>query len=213
MSDTPQNKLATRFDVAVDFVIRHEGGWSEDAADRGGPTRWGISQRAFPDVDLEHLDRDGAVRIYREHYWDRMRCGEMPPPLDLVLMDSAVNCGRRRTTLWLQEYCNHLGGSAASPFPGRGPGRGQAGGSGRTHDKPARPGGRDPLKLDGIMGPVTARAVLFCPVERLVPLMLYRRQLHYLNLRRRYPQYLAGWLGRTTDLLLAIGSERGAGGE
>jgi len=165
----------TRSQLAIDFVLRHEGGWSEDAADRGGPTRWGISQRAFPDVDLEALDRDGAVRIYREHYWERMRCDEMPPPLDIVLMDSAVNCGRRRTTRWLQEYCNHLVCE------------------------------REPLKVDGVLGPVTARAVMFCPTHRLVALMIYRRQLHYLGLRRRYPQFFAGWIGRTTDLLCAVG--------
>lgn len=84
-----------RFKYCVDVVIALEGGdvLVDDPHDPGGATRYGISQRAHPDVDVRALTREQAEDIYRRHYWDRLRCGELPPPMDLAVFDAGVNQG------------------------------------------------------------------------------------------------------------------------
>ena len=75
------------------FVFRWEGEWSDDPADPGDRTRWGISSRAHPGIDLDTLTREGAIALYREWYWDLAHCESMPWPLSLALFDGAVNHG------------------------------------------------------------------------------------------------------------------------
>lgn len=79
------------FEWAMRFILEHEGDYVDDDQDPGGETNFGISQRYHPDVDVESLDRIGAIRIYRERYWDKYRCGEMHPAMGLSLMDAVVN--------------------------------------------------------------------------------------------------------------------------
>lgn len=94
-----------RFEPCVAVIIALEGGdrLVDDPADPGGVTRWGISQRAHPDVDVRALTREQAQQIYRRAYWDPMRCDELPPPLDLAVFDAAVNQGRAAAARMLQE--------------------------------------------------------------------------------------------------------------
>lgn len=83
----------TGFDKAIDFVLSHEGGYSNDPNDPGGETRWGISKRSHPELDIANLTREQAVLLYKTDYWDKCRCGEMPFPIALLVMDSSVNQG------------------------------------------------------------------------------------------------------------------------
>jgi lysozyme family protein len=57
------------FDQAVEFVLGHEGGYSNDPNDPGGETNFGISKRSYPDVDIKNLTREGAKEIYRRDFW------------------------------------------------------------------------------------------------------------------------------------------------
>ena len=61
----------TDFDRAFEKTLRFEGGGElvDDPNDAGGPTRWGISQRAYPDLDIKNLTKEGAKEIYRKDYW------------------------------------------------------------------------------------------------------------------------------------------------
>src|SRR5262245_58371277 len=58
------------FKDAIRVVLKHEGGYSNDPADAGGETNFGISKRAHPDVDVKNLTRGEAEKIYKRHYWD-----------------------------------------------------------------------------------------------------------------------------------------------
>lgn len=83
------------FARAVAFVIEHEihdaTGWTPlDLDDLGGRTRWGLSARANPDVDLAILNRLGAEAIYRERYWRPLRGDALPEALGLAMLDYAV---------------------------------------------------------------------------------------------------------------------------
>ena len=55
------------FEPAVEKTLRWEGGKTTDT---GGFTNFGISQKAYPGLDIEHLTRDGAKAIYRRDYWE-----------------------------------------------------------------------------------------------------------------------------------------------
>ena len=87
-------------DLAIDFVLEWEGGYVEDT---GGPTKFGISQKAHPDIDVVNLSREEAIKIYIEHYWEPLGCDDLPYPLDIVHFDTGVNLGHRRAMVILSE--------------------------------------------------------------------------------------------------------------
>lgn len=92
------------FDRYFDWLLGWEGTKYENVpGDRGGPTKFGIDQRSHPAVNIRGLTRDQAKGIYREDYWAPIRGPELPWPLDVVMMDIAVNNGRTRAVQWLQQ--------------------------------------------------------------------------------------------------------------
>ena len=93
------------FEQAVAMVLRHEGGYVNDPRDPGGETRFGISKRAYPDVDILRLTEDEAKAIYRRDYWDKLRPDELPQQLAICVFDCAVNMGRDKAVRLLQRAC------------------------------------------------------------------------------------------------------------
>jgi len=89
------------FTKAVTFVLKHEGYYSNDPKDPGGETKFGISKRAYPDLDIKNLTMDGAAAIYRRDYWDKLPKG-LPESVHGVLFDCAVNTGITRAIKLLQ---------------------------------------------------------------------------------------------------------------
>ncbi len=100
-SPTPGDALFAR---ALEHVLRWEGGdkLTDDPRDAGGLTRWGISQRAYPDLDIRSLTREHATELYQRDYWDACGCGELEPGVALCVFDAAVNCGVQRALKWLE---------------------------------------------------------------------------------------------------------------
>lgn len=90
------------FDFAVDFVLRIEGGYVNDKNDKGGETKYGISQKAFPDLKIVDITLEQAKEIYRKNYWDVCRCDELPPSFDIAVFDCAVNQGPKKAIILLQ---------------------------------------------------------------------------------------------------------------
>jgi lysozyme family protein len=93
------------FEQAVAMVLKHEGGYSNDPRDPGGETRFGISKRAYPDVDILRLTEDEAKAIYKRDYWDKLRPDELPQELAICVFDCAVNMGRDKAIRLLQRAC------------------------------------------------------------------------------------------------------------
>ena len=93
----------SQFDRALDFVLRWEGGYSNDPDDPGGETKFGISRRAYPDVNIKDLTREGAAAIYKRDYWDVFACDSRQADCALAIFDTCVNCGIARTALWLED--------------------------------------------------------------------------------------------------------------
>lgn len=92
------------FEEAVEFVLAHEGGYGNDPRDPGGETNFGISKRAYPDVDIKALTKDHAKAIYRQDYWDKLP-PNLPDSLAAVVFDCAVNTGLGRAVRLLQAAC------------------------------------------------------------------------------------------------------------
>lgn len=90
------------FETAFEVVVGHEGGYCNDANDPGGETKFGISRRAYPTLDIAALTLEDARAIYRRDYWNRVQADALPPPLALLVFDAAVNNGVGAAIRWLQ---------------------------------------------------------------------------------------------------------------
>ena len=89
------------FNKAVEFVLKHEGGFVDDKFDTGGETKFGISKRAYPNLNIKELTRDDAIAIYKRDYWDKLPSA-LPPTIHCILFDCAVNTGISRAIRLLQ---------------------------------------------------------------------------------------------------------------
>jgi lysozyme family protein len=85
------------FEKAFDLVIGHEGGYSADPHDPGGETKFGISKRAYPSLDIKALTIEQVRGIYLRDYWLGAGCDRVADDAMAILMfDCAVNQGVSR---------------------------------------------------------------------------------------------------------------------
>lgn len=90
------------FRKALQFTLKWEGGYVNDPDDPGGETKWGISKRAYPNLDIKNLTPEAAASIYAKDYWDRCSCDSLSYPLCVAVFDSAVQHGCGRAISWLK---------------------------------------------------------------------------------------------------------------
>lgn len=94
------------FDAAFDLLLKHEGGYSDHAADPGGKTRFGITEAVAREVgyrgDMRELPLDLAKRIYKDRYWDTVKAEQLPAAVRYPVFDAAVNSGPGQSVKWLQ---------------------------------------------------------------------------------------------------------------
>jgi lysozyme family protein len=92
---------ASSYDEALARLLVHEGGYSNHPSDPGGPTNWGITifdyrKYVNPDAtaaDVRSMPVEVAKKIYRDKYWNAMRCDELPAGIDYCVFDYGVNSG------------------------------------------------------------------------------------------------------------------------
>lgn len=168
----------------IDDVIEREGGYVDHPADRGGPTRFGITRAVARAAgyagEMRDFPRTLAARLYRRDYWQKPgfdRVATRAPVLAAEMFDTGVNMGPPVAVGFLQRALNAL-----------------------------NRGGRDwpDMAVDGRIGPMTlaaldallatrgtpAEAVLVKAVEAL-------QGERYLALAERRPAneaFLYGWL-------------------
>lgn len=101
----------SRLSHALDFTLRWEGGYVNDPDDPGGATNKGVTQAVYdtwrakqklPKQPVRKIAQSEVMAIYENGYWNACQCGGLPAPVDLVVFDSAVNCGVGRAARWLQ---------------------------------------------------------------------------------------------------------------
>lgn len=102
-------------DTLIDALIGREGKYVNNAADLGGPTRFGITQQVARSYgyagDMKVLPRATAVEIYRKRYWLAPRISDVVlryPEVAIELFDIAVNMGIAVAGTFLQRALNAL---------------------------------------------------------------------------------------------------------
>jgi lysozyme family protein len=94
------------FDEALDALLKHEGGFSDHAADPGGKTRFGVTEavarREGYRGDMRDYPLDEAKRVYQKLYWNALRLDDLRSEFRFDLFDAGVNSGVAQTVRWVQ---------------------------------------------------------------------------------------------------------------
>lgn len=97
--------MISTFALALELVLSVEGGYVHHSNDRGGPTKYGISQAAHPGVNIEDLSLDDARSIYWKAYALPIQfeaLAEIDEGLAIVVFDAAVHHGPAQAIRFLQ---------------------------------------------------------------------------------------------------------------
>lgn len=93
------------FDEAFARLVDAEGGYVCDPRDPGGETKYGISKRSYPALNIKALDIGMAKAIYRKDFWDVLGDG-CHPAIRYQAFDFAVNSGIPTALRKLQQAIN-----------------------------------------------------------------------------------------------------------
>lgn len=106
--------VAATYDAAMIRVFADEGGYTDDPADPGGPTNWGITifdarkywKATATALDVKGMPKSVAADIFRKRYAAPMRYDDLPAGFDYSVLDAAINSGVGRAPQWA---CKALG--------------------------------------------------------------------------------------------------------
>jgi len=169
------------FEKSFWFLMDLEGGYSNIAADVGGETKFGISKRSYPDVDIKNLTADAAKGIYWSDFWAPLALDEVSSwRVAAEVFEMSVHGGKRWGVRLTQQALNMFFAA------------------------------RDQTKLieDGLMGPKTLGAlnnVIDHDGERkLIAAINLRQGIRLVHLAESNPKAygwaLIGWLRRLTPV-------------
>lgn len=99
--------------TAIDWMLKHEGGLVDNPNDKGGLTNYGISQRAYPSVDVRNLTRDQAVKIYLSDYWEEPFNRISDQTIANKMLDMKVNFGSQQAVSLIQRALRQFGWAVA----------------------------------------------------------------------------------------------------
>jgi lysozyme family protein len=186
------------FAQALSFTLQHEGKTSMDPNDPGNwtggkvfsgelrGTKFGISAKAFPNVDIQSLTLERAAQLYRLNYWIEpkvYRVAERAPEVAVRLFDLGVNCGTGTAARMLQRALNTVCAGEVAP-------RRQA----AWRQKVVRILGGGVLRVDGVIGQVSLEVLQVCPYQvAVLTALIGEAYNHYRGLD---PGYIPGWLER-----------------
>ena len=180
------------FDQILKKTLQWEGGFSDDADDRGGATKFGITIGTLRALH-EDLDKDGAItvedvrsltlekatEIYRRHYFIEPKFHLLPEAIQPIMFDMGVNHGPGRATRMLQHVINQAGFAQISE--------------------------------DGDLGKITIRASDIAYENMghyLINALCDERQAFYNRIVANNPsqeKFIRGWTNRTNDFRVTIG--------
>lgn len=175
------------FDHSITMIFQAEGGYVDHPTDKGGQTKFGITQgtltafnKFYTDdpatLHVRHLDQFRAREIYKGMYWDPLQLDDIEDQkLAHIIFDQAVNQGGQIAVKRMQRAYNVL-----------------------TR-------GKGTLTQDGIVGPLTLIALNSCQISNRVALeFLFMSQDYYVNIVKVQPDqiaFLSGWINRTQKLI------------
>lgn len=92
----------------LDHIIEVEGGYVNDVNDPGGETKYGITKRSYPDLDIKNLTEQEARSIYRRDFIAPF-VSVRDERLRLMVIDAGVNHGVKRAERWLRDHPTFMG--------------------------------------------------------------------------------------------------------
>ena len=107
--------LSIRFAVFASQTIAFEtggdksGGYTNDPSDAGGETKWGISKRAHPELNIKALTFTEALHIYENTYWKPSYDKILSDRIAFKLFDMGVLCGTRTSAIVIQQAVKKAG--------------------------------------------------------------------------------------------------------
>lgn len=81
---------AMQFVAKWEWMNRSDGAYTNDPKDPGGETKFGISARAHPNIDIQNLSLPDALQIYFDDYWQAFSLDLLELPLAVAAFDSYV---------------------------------------------------------------------------------------------------------------------------
>lgn len=178
------------FERAIKEVFHVEGGFSNDPNDRGGPTKYGVTEavaRAHGySGRMEELSLYTAQQIAKQQYWDILRLDEIAMlsyPIAKELLDTGYNMGPGIAGRFLQQSLNAFNRQGKD-----------------YHD----------VKVDGVLGPLTVHALRLFMVKRgiagqavLLKALNALQGARYIEIARNdetQEKYVYGWFSNRVDL-------------
>jgi lysozyme family protein len=172
------------FSPSLALLLAHEGGFSNNPRDPGGPTNKGITQKVYDRyrtrknaaVQSVHLISDAEVAdIYRNNYWLAVKGDSVPSGVDYAMFDYAVNSGVTQAVKDMQRTIN----ANANFF-----------------------GVTGQLKVDGLISDATIQAVCKAAATG-APELITRycdRRLNFMKSLKNWGTFGKGWQRRVEGL-------------
>jgi lysozyme family protein len=95
----------TSYDDAFTALMGNEGSYSNNPADPGGETMWGITLRVARANGytgaMRNLPQSTAKAIAKSEYWDKIHGDSFPPQIAFQMFDAIYNGGR--PAQWIQQ--------------------------------------------------------------------------------------------------------------
>lgn len=99
-----------KFKKAFNYMLKNEGGYVNSSADPGGETKYGISQRSYPNLNIRQLSLKDAQKIYFCDYWLKGKFEQISDDtLAIQLFDLSTNLGIKAETIVLQRALRSVG--------------------------------------------------------------------------------------------------------
>src|SRR5258708_3451478 len=104
--------MKSNFNDCLNRLLKDEGGYSNLAADPGGPTNFGITLTDYRKyinpkgtaLDVKNMRVEDAKSIYRTKYWNALNCDQLASGVDYTAFDYGVNSGLGRPRKALQQF-------------------------------------------------------------------------------------------------------------
>lgn len=97
-------------------ILDSEGGYVNHPNDPGGETKWGISKRSYPHLDIASLTIEDASQIYKQDYLKPLHIEKLKDGVVFQLFDFAVNSGIRTAIKQIQKSLNITSDGVIGPI-------------------------------------------------------------------------------------------------
>jgi lysozyme family protein len=158
------------WEITAARLVDYEGVYVKDPKDPGGETKYGITKRDYPRLDIANLSLSDAQLILRVDFWDPLKLYELnDQTLATLVFYGSICTGVHGATRCLQQAVNFVG----APYI--------------------------KVRVDGDLGPKTRQAANSVPTEWLndsFRLYLIKRFDKLVEKKPVLKKYFRGWVRR-----------------